>query len=146
MARHDIVDEVVEGCLMSRARRLARVLTAVYEDELRPFDIKPSQLNLIVAVAKAGPIRRIDLGRVTDLDPSTLTRNLAIMQSNGWIRDAIEGDDGRGNPVAITPKGRALIERVGPAWRKAQGRARKLLGEDRAGALLGMFEDPTASS
>lgn len=130
---------------MSRARRLARVLTAIYEDELRAFDIKPSQLNLLVAVAKFGPVRRIDLGRATDLDPSTLTRNLAVMQANGWIRDSVEGEDGRGNPVAITPKGRALIERVGPAWRKAQQRTRKLLGGDRAAALLGMFSDPAGA-
>src|SRR5262245_52276634 len=104
MAKHDIVDEVVDGCLMARARRLARIVTAVYEDELRDFDIKPSQLNLLVAVAKSGPIRRIDLGRATDLDPSTLTRNLAVMLANGWVREASEGEDGRGNPVVITPK------------------------------------------
>ena len=140
MAKHDLIDELVDGCLMSRARRLARVVTAIYEDELRDFDIKPSQLNLLVAVAKAGPVRRIDIGRATDIDPSTLTRNLSVMLANGWIKEGVEGDDGRGNPICITPNGRSLIQRVGPSWRKAQQRTRKLLGDYRAGVLLGMFD------
>jgi DNA-binding MarR family transcriptional regulator len=142
MTKHDIVDEVVDGCLMARARQLARVVTAIYDDELRDFEIKPSQLSLLVVVAKAGPIRRIDIGRTADLDPSTLTRNLSVMLANGWIKEVVEGDDRRGNPVSITPKGKNLIERVAPAWRKAQQRARKLLGNDRAEALLRMFSVP----
>ena len=142
MTKHDIVDEVVDGCLMARARQLARVVTAIYDDELRDFEIKPSQLSLLVVVAKAGPIRRIDIGRAADLDPSTLTRNLSVMLANGWIKEVVEGDDRRGNPVSITPKGKNLIERVAPAWRKAQQRARKLLGNDRAEALLRMFSVP----
>ena len=142
MTKHDIVDEVVDGCLMARARQLARVVTAIYDDELRDFEVKPSQLSLLVVVAKAGPIRRIDIGRAADLDPSTLTRNLSVMLANGWIKEVVEGDDRRGNPVSITPKGKNLIERVAPAWRKAQQRARKLLGNDRAEALLRMFSVP----
>jgi DNA-binding MarR family transcriptional regulator len=140
MAKHDVVEEVVDGCLMSRARQLARVVTSIYEDELREFEIKPSQFNLLVAVAKAGPVRRIELGRTTDLDPSTLTRNLAVMMANGWIKEVVEGDDGRGNPLCIAPKGRDLIERVVPRWRSAQQRTRKLLGDDRANALLRMLD------
>ncbi len=144
MAKRDIVDEVADGCLMARARQVARVVTAIYDDELRDFEIKPSQLSLLVVVAKAGPIRRVDIGRVTDLDPSTLTRNLSVMLANSWIKEVVEGDDGRGNPVCITPKGQSLIERVGPAWRKAQQRTRKLLGNDRADALLSVFSVPSA--
>lgn len=144
MTKHDIVDEVVDGCLMARARQLARVVTAIYDDELRDFEVKPSQLSLLVVVAKAGPIRRIDIGRAADLDPSTLTRNLSVMLANGWIKEVVEGDDRRGNPVSITPKGKNLIERVAPAWRKAQQRARKLLGNDQADALLSMVNAPGA--
>lgn len=144
MTKHDIVDEVVDGCLMARARQLARVVTAIYDDELRDFEVKPSQLSLLVVVAKAGPIRRIDIGRAANLDPSTLTRNLSVMLANGWIKEVVEGDDRRGNPVSITPKGKNLIERVAPAWRKAQQRARKLLGDDRAEALLSMVNAPGA--
>jgi DNA-binding MarR family transcriptional regulator len=118
---------------------LSRILTSLYEEELRPHGIKASQLTLLVVVAKAGPVRRSDVGRYADIDPSTLTRNLAVMASNGWIEDVIGGDDGRGNPLQITAEGRRLIKRIAPAWRRAQQRARKLLGSDRVAAVTSLL-------
>lgn len=143
MAKRDIIDDISCNCLLAATRRLGRIITGLYEEELRPFHIKASQFNLLVVVAKAGPVRRTDVGRYADIDPSTLTRNLAVMASNGWIEDVIVGDDGRGNPVRITAKGRRLIDDVAPGWRKAQQRARKLLGEQRVAALISLFELPT---
>lgn len=143
MAKRDIIDDISCNCLLAATRRLGRIITGLYEEELRPFHIKASQFNLLVVVAKAGPVRRTDVGRYADIDPSTLTRNLAVMASNGWIEDVIVGDDGRGNPVRITAKGRRLIDDVAPGWRKAQQRARKLLGEQRIAALISLFELPT---
>lgn len=142
MAKRDIVDDISCNCLLSATRRLGRVITGIYDEELRPFSVKASQFNLLVVVAKAGPVRRTDVGRYADIDPSTLTRNLAVMASNGWIEDVIVGEDGRGNPVRITTKGRRLIDDVAPGWRRAQQRARKLLGEERVDALISLFELP----
>ena len=142
MSKRDVIDEISCSCLLSASRRLGRVVTSIFEDELRPFHIKASQFGLLVVVAKAGPVRRTDIGRYTDLDPSTVTRNLAVMASNGWIEEVIEGDDGRGDPVRITAKGRHLIDSVTPGWKKAQQRARKFLGEERAGSLISLFQTP----
>lgn len=130
MAKSKIVDEIASKCLVRRVRTLNRVLTNIYDEELRPFGLKSSQLNLLVVIAKRGPVRRIDIGKVIALDPSTLTRNLSVMQANGWIEDVLEGTDGRGNPVRLTAKGLKLIERIAPAWRKAQARTSKFLGKD----------------
>jgi DNA-binding MarR family transcriptional regulator len=143
MTKAYIIDGIVCNCLLAATRRLSRVVTGIYEDELRPFNIKASQFNLLVVVAKAGPVRRIDIGRFADLDPSTLTRNLAVMLANGWIEEVIEGDDKRGNPVRVTAAGLRLIEDVHPGWKKAQQKARKLLGEHRAVSLVALFPTPT---
>ncbi len=131
-----IIDQVASECLLGRARKLNRMLTRIYDDELRPFGLKASQLNLLVVVAKIGPIRRIDIGKRLHLDPSTLTRNLKIMLANGWIEEMANGEDGRGLPVLVTAKGRDLLNQIGPSWQKAQNRVQHLIGDDGAALLL----------
>jgi DNA-binding MarR family transcriptional regulator len=137
-----LIDEISGECLLGRVRRLSRVVTSIYEEELRSFGLKPSQFNLLVLIARSGVIRRIDIGRRADLDPSTLTRNLAPLLNEGWIAEVVEGEDGRGNPLTITDKGLSLITSTRAAWRRAQRRARKTLGEGGAGLLLELFGKP----
>lgn len=130
-----LIDQIACECLLMRVRKLDRVLTGIYDAELRPFGLKATQTNLLVLVAKAGPIRRIEIGKRLRLDPSTLTRNLKIMLTNGWIKEIADGEDGRGLPVQITAQGRDLLSQIGPSWRKAQIRTEKFLGEDGAALL-----------
>jgi DNA-binding MarR family transcriptional regulator len=125
-----IADEVARDCFMTRWRTMNRVLAAIYDEELRPFALKSSQHSLLVAVTKAGPVRRIELGRLLSLDPSTLTRNLAVMLKHGWIEEVPDDGDQRGAPIETTAIGRKLLESSAPAWRRAQARAKKILGSN----------------
>ena len=131
---NSLIDQIAGECLLMRVRKLDRVLTGIYDAELRPFGLKASQTNLLVLIAKAGPVRRIEIGKRMSLDPSTLTRNLKVMLTNGWIKEIDDGEDGRGLPVQITAQGRDLLNQIGPAWRKAQARTETFLG--REGATL----------
>ncbi len=123
-----VADEIASECVVMRWRMTNRVLSAIYDEELRPFGLKSSQLSLLVAVTKAGPIRRIELGRLLSLDPSTLTRNLAVMLKHGWIEEVPDDGDQRGAPLQTAATGRKLLERLAPAWHRAQARAKKMLG------------------
>jgi DNA-binding MarR family transcriptional regulator len=130
-----VIDQIGCECLLSRARILNRVLTGIYDDELRAFGLKATQLNLLVVVARVGPVRRIDIGKRLHLDPSTLTRNLKIMLTNDWIEEIIDGEDGRGSPLQVTAKGRDLLHQIVPSWRKAQDRTQRLIGDNGATLL-----------
>ena len=138
LACDDIADQIANECVMTRWRMANRVLSAIYDEELRPFKLKSSQLSLLVAVTKAGPVRRIDLGKYLSLDPSTLTRNLQVMLKHGWIEEVPDEIDQRGAPLKATPKGRKLLERIEPAWRRAQVRAKKVLGGDAVNLVFSM--------
>ena len=131
----DCIEQIVCECLLSRARILNRVLTNIYDDELRGFGLKATQLNLLVVVARIGPVRRIDIGKRLHLDPSTLTRNLKIMLTNSWIEEIRDGEDGRGSPLQVTAKGRDLLHQIVPSWRKAQARTQRLIGDNGATLL-----------
>ncbi len=141
----DIFDQIGCECLLSRTRLLNRVLTSIYDDELRAFGLKATQLNLLIVVMRTGPVRRIDIGKRLHLDPSTLTRNLKVMLSNGWIEEIIDGEDGRGSPLQVTTKGRRLLHQVIPSWRKAQERTQRLLGDNGASLLRKLVGNVTES-
>jgi DNA-binding MarR family transcriptional regulator len=132
----DAVEEMVEGCLMSRSRMIARDLTTMYDEELRPFGVQASQLILLASVAYMGPVRRSEVGKTLHLDTSTLTRNLRVMENNGWIEEANAGADGRGRPIRISESGRKLLAQAFPAWRRAQRSASRLLGDDGKATLM----------
>jgi DNA-binding MarR family transcriptional regulator len=133
-----VVDRIAGECLMGRWRMVNRLLAGIYDEEMRPFGLKSSQLNLLVGIAKAGPVRRIDLGKRLHLDPSTLTRNLQIMLKQGWIDEVADDRDQRGGLLNITTSGRKLLNRVEPAWNRAQARAKRMLGADGAAFVLAL--------
>jgi DNA-binding MarR family transcriptional regulator len=136
-----VADEIAKECIMTRWRMGNRVLSSLYEEEMRPFGVKSGQLSLLVAVTKAGPIRRIELGKLLALDPSTLTRNLAVMIRHGWIEEVPDDGDQRGAPIEITVAGRKLLEKIAPAWRRAQARAKKKLGHSAVDLIVSMTGD-----
>lgn len=133
-----IVDQISSECLLGHWRKVNRVLTGIYEAEMRSWGLRSSQLNLLVAVAKAGPVRRIDLGRRLHLDPSTLTRNLQVMLKQGWIEERPDEEDQRSARLKVTPKGRKLLESIAPAWKRAQARAKQMLGSEGAALVRGL--------
>lgn len=131
----EALDSLAETCLMIRARFVSRAITSIYEDELRPIGLKGSQLSLLASIALAGAISRVELGRMMHLDASTLTRNLRVMETNGWVETVAAGD-GRGRPIRVTKKGDTLLLAAMPAWKRSQRKAVDLLGNDGRTALL----------
>src|SRR5205823_4055898 len=113
---------------------LNRVVSSIYDEELRPWGLKISQLNILVAVARIGEAQPLRLCQALHLDPSTLSRNVERMGKRGWLRSR-PGEDGRTQVLRITPEGEALLEAVAPAWQKAQDRVAELLGQEGAAAL-----------
>ncbi len=133
-AAHQIADE----CLGMRVRRLSRTVTRLFDDALRPEGISTAQLNMLVAIAHAGPMRPSALARALDLEKSTVTRNLERMLSRGWVR-AVRRPEQSGYVVEVQPAGLSLLERAFPLWATAQARARRLVGEALATAVRGQL-------
>lgn len=133
-----IAEEIAGQCLLGQWRKVSRLLTGIYDAEMRASGLQSSQLSLLVAVAKAGPVRRTDLGKRLHLDPSTLTRNLKVMLKQGWVKEIPDDEDQRSARLEITGKGRKLIASIGPAWKRAQARAKQLLGSEGAAFVLSL--------
>ena len=108
-AADDVSSEIAQTCLLTRTRQISRVLTAIYDEALRPCGIVSSQFTLLVLIMEFGPISRSDLGRKNHHDRSTLTRNLQPLISHGWVSEALPADDGRSRPLSLTEQGKTLL-------------------------------------
>jgi len=122
------IDTIAKTCIAGRLRLLNRVVTNIYDDALRPFGLKISQGNILVLTGKLGVASPAQVGHYLQLDLSTLSRNLELIRKKGWLEE-VPGDDARSHPFRLTAEGKRLIERVMPAWEKAQAQARDLLGD-----------------
>jgi DNA-binding MarR family transcriptional regulator len=116
--------------MLMRARLISRVITAIYDEELRSLGIISPQFALLVIISEIEPATRAEIGRYHHQDRSTLTRNLRIILSEGWAEEVQDERRGRGRPIVLTTAGKDLICKGAPAWRVAQGRTKALLGED----------------
>lgn len=135
--------------MLMRARLISRVITAIYDEQLRPFGIVSPQFALLVVISEIEPATRAEIGRYHHQDRSTLTRNLKIILSEGWVEEIQDEGGGRGRPIVLTKAGRDLLRKGAPAWRVAQARAKALLGENGAIAIMDigsgiMNSQPTA--
>jgi DNA-binding MarR family transcriptional regulator len=109
-----MIDKVASECVAVRLRMLNRVVTNIYDDALRSLDLKVSQMNILVAAAKMGTARPIEVCGHLHLDVSTLSRNVERMKARGWL-EVVADADGRSQPFRLTPQGRKLLKKAIPA-------------------------------
>jgi DNA-binding MarR family transcriptional regulator len=134
-AADEVVGEVIRDCLLSRTRRISRVITNTYDHALRPYGINSPQFSLLVLIANMDGSSRAEIGRANYQERSTLTRNLALLLAEGWVEERASGG-GRSRPIHISKAGKKLLATAAPAWRSAQVKAQQLLGEDGVAAVV----------
>jgi len=119
---------VVATCLGYRTRKLARAVTRLYNDRLRPLGLNLTEMNLLAAIAAQGSVQPARLGRAMALEKSTLSRNSSRLVERGWV-EVRDHPDGRGVLLAVTARGNEMLLRAVPAWEQAQQQAQSLVAE-----------------
>ena len=76
---------MANDCLARRVRLLSRIVTGIYEEAFRPLGLTVAQLNLLVLLARRGPIAPGAVAKLLRLDKSTLSRNVRLMEERGWL-------------------------------------------------------------
>jgi DNA-binding MarR family transcriptional regulator len=115
-------------CLCANLRRAARVVTQFYEDALRPSGLRITQFTLLQALNQAPGMSQKQLAELLEIDSTTLTRTLALLRREGWLRSE-PGTDRREVRLLLTAAGRREYKRVLPFWQSAQTRLRRAWGE-----------------
>ncbi len=121
-------------CYCAALRAAARKTTALYDAALAPLGINLAQYSLMRRIERAAPLSLTELGRLVELDRSTVGRNVRVLARLKLVR-LEAGEDQREAAVSIAPAGGAMLERAAPLWRKAQHDVESLLGAEGANAL-----------
>lgn len=126
------------SCACASARRVARLLTSVYDRALRDAGIDAPQFAMLASIAKSGPCTQAELGRLHALDKSTASRNLTVLHKAGWL-DFTGTDDAREWRVMLTPAGTRQLEGAQAAWQRAQDSIRRGMTATEWAAMFGTF-------
>lgn len=146
IAEASLVAEVTRDCLLTRTRRISRVITSIYDHAMRPHGLNSSQFSLLVTIAKLGGASRAEIGRANYQERSTLTRNLAPLLEEGWVEEMVSDGGGRSRPVIVSEAGRKLLATALPAWRAAQEEAKKMLGDEGVAAMVKVADSLPSSA
>ncbi|MGC4107416.1 MAG: MarR family winged helix-turn-helix transcriptional regulator [Thermomicrobiales bacterium] len=137
-------------CFSTSVRRIDRILSRIYDDAIRPSGLVTTQYSLLSTLARApADLSLTDLATAIDMDRSTLSRNLAPLERQGFVHLAA-GQDRRARIVSITQAGREKVDETRPLWRAAQDRVAALAGgqdvEDTLTMLLTLIDPVRTSS
>jgi|CXWL01.1.fsa_nt_gi DNA-binding MarR family transcriptional regulator len=134
-----VADRVLSQCVGARLRTLNRVVTRIYDDQLRPLGIRFSQMNVLMLIVGRGPMTPAEIGAVLALEKSTLSRNLRVLEDQGWI---VRRPDGSRASVKLeaTTLGRETIVEAEVLWQAGQQAALDLLGTSQCAGIRIAFD------
>jgi DNA-binding MarR family transcriptional regulator len=115
-------------CACQNLRRLSRVVTRIYDQELRRAGLEITQYGLLTALAKVGEANQKRLGAGFAMDSTTLTRTLGLLRKQGWVR-ARCGKDRRERLFSLTGAGSRRLATAQPHWEQAERKLRNQLGD-----------------
>ncbi len=130
MARKEDTYSQLLDCSCNMIRRSARKVTQLYESSLREAGIRPTQFTILAALANTGPILLTQLADTLLLDRTGLTRNLNVLERNGWIQLQIGEGDARQRVVSLTTGGYEQLDVAIPYWQKAQTSIESDMGKE----------------
>jgi DNA-binding MarR family transcriptional regulator len=116
------------GCAAFTLRKTARVVSQAYDNAMRAGGLRSTQFTILVAIHRTSqPMSVGKLARLTLMSPTTMTRNLALLKSNGFVEIADRGAR-REKYVRLTKQGERALARTAPLWRDAQKRFETMFG------------------
>jgi DNA-binding MarR family transcriptional regulator len=118
-------------CHCLAARRVARAVTRLYEELLRPHGLRATQFSILAALVLKGPTATGELADLLGLERTTLTRSAGLLRRNGWL-SAVRSRDARERLLLASAAGREKLEQAFPAWQEAQQAVSRRLAEDHA--------------
>ena len=130
-----IINSMAENCISARLRLMNRIVAGIFDEALRPHEIKVSQLTILVIVAGTDNPTSKELCGILNMDTSTFSRALTRMKKNRWL-DTEPSGDGKILNIKITSAGLKKLEAAWPDWQKAQEKATEVLGDATAQVII----------
>jgi len=122
-------------CYCSLLRTATRRVGSVYDDALSPLGINIAQYSLLRLIEHRQPVSFTELGRVAELDRSTVGRNVRVLERMGLVETGRGENDQREAVVRLGVSGRQMLEEAAPLWDGCQREIGTRLGAANVKAL-----------
>ena len=122
-------------CLCLASRKAARGITAFYDRRLRAHGVRVTQFTILAMLMLRGETSVSVLAKSLGMDRTTLTRNVALLETNGWARTKTDNADARSHLIFVTDAGRKVVQDALPTWRAAQQSVADAVGPTGVDAL-----------
>lgn len=98
--------------------RVDSLLSKASGDFLRPYGLTPSQFNVLMVFKYTAPdgASQVELCRHLLVNRADVTGLVRRMMGRGWLTRRPDRHDERCKQVSLAPAGRALLEKIEPAY------------------------------
>jgi DNA-binding MarR family transcriptional regulator len=125
----------VQSCTCFNLRKAARAVTQLYDEFLRPANLRATQFSLLGVLAQVGTATITELADAAVMDRTTLKRNLELLEREGLV-EIRPGTDARVREVSLTAAAHARLLAALPYWEQAQAHLTSQLGTTRTHRFL----------
>ena len=116
-------------CFCVSVRGLANRLTQLYDDRMAPFDLKVTQYSVMKKIVDKPNSTISEIAQMSDLDRTTLTRSLRILERDGWL-EFVKAKDQREKRLQIKATKTSDFDRAQRAWQQVQKELSALIDLD----------------
>lgn len=113
-------------CYCNKIRRASRAVTRHYINVLKPSGLKITQFTLLNNLRRSGPLTMNRLSEATNLERTTLIRNLKLLENKKLIQ-TISQENSKANLIYLTDNGERILNLTLPYWNRAQKSIEELL-------------------
>ena len=110
--------QVRDACLCLHVQRAARALARRFDEVLRPLNLTHGQFSLLISLNRLEPPMLGSVANLLAMDRTTLTANLKPLERRRLVKVTVDKKDKRSRRLAITPSGRALLNKAFPLWQQ----------------------------
>ena len=118
---------VRDCCLCLHLQRAARALARRFDDALRPIGLTHGQFSILISLNRPKPPGMAAVASLLAMDRTTLTAALKLLRRRGLVKVEADPSDRRGRLMMLTAKGRKLLIRAVPIWKKTHAAVDALL-------------------
>lgn len=126
-----------EPCHCNLLRKVARRISAIYDEELAASGLRITQYALLTEIQRSGPVSITDLAAIMVMERNGLGHTLRLLERDGLVV-SVTGKDRRSRTVSLTELGQRRLADLRPCWQRAQRRVE-------ATGLMSAIRQPLAS-
>jgi DNA-binding MarR family transcriptional regulator len=120
---------VRDSCLCLHVQRAARALARRFDDAFRPLGLTNGQFSLMMSLNRPDAPSMASVASLLAMDRTTLTAALKPLRRRALLNVTADSTDRRTRLMTLTPKGRRLLARAVPIWKRTHLAVEGLLSD-----------------